>query len=209
MKDFQLKNGIFFKQYRISLLKEIFRKSIHLCSAFVPALLKIAYWPVMLLLFLALLGYSVSELLRINGIEVPVVSKITAVAARKRDENKFVLGPVTLVIGIIFSSLIWQPTFARIGIYALAFGDGLASLVGKFWGRIYIPGTQGKTVAGSLTCFLAVFISSFCVCSNSFVALILATVAMVVEVLPLKDFDNVLIPIFIGGLAQFLIMGTF
>lgn len=209
MKNLQLKNGIFFKQYRISLLKELFRKSIHLCSAFVPFLLKIAYWPVLILLFLALIGYCVSELFRLNGIEVPVVSKITAVAARKRDENKFVLGPVTLVVGIICTALLWQPTFARIGIYALAFGDGLASLFGKFLGRIHIPGTQGKTAAGSLTCFIAVFVSSFCVCSNAFVSLILATAAMIVEVLPMKDFDNIVIPIFIGGLAQFLIMGTF
>ena len=30
------------------LLKEIFRKMIHLCSAAIPFLLKIAYWPVII-----------------------------------------------------------------------------------------------------------------------------------------------------------------
>ena len=194
-----------FKQYRISVFKEVFRKSIHLCSALVPTLLGIAYKPVLVLLLLALIFYSFTEFVRLKGITVPLISKITSIAARKRDENKFVLGPVTLVTGIIIAALLWDSHPARIGIYALAFGDGLASLVGKLIGRIHIPFTKGKTAAGSLACFYAVFISSFIVGQNAFVSLILATVAMFVEVIPMTDFDNIVIPVVIGGLAQFLL----
>ena len=190
--------GIALKQYRIVLFKEIFRKTIHLCSAMVPTLLAIAYWPVIGLLVFALSGYCLSEYVRFKGIEVPVISKITTIAARKRDENKVVFGPITLVIGIISAALLWNLEAARIGIYALSFGDGFASLV-------HIPFTNGKTAAGSLSCFIAVFISSFCVCQNASVALILAVIATVVEVIPLTDFDNIVIPILIGGIAQFLL----
>lgn len=157
------------------------------------------------LLILALLGYSVSEIVRLKGINVPLISKITAIAARKRDENKFVLGPVTLVIGILIAALLWEGEAARIGIYALAFGDGLASLVGKLIGRVHIPGTKGKTAAGSLTCFFAVFVSSFAVGNNAFVSLILGITAMVIEVIPMTDFDNIVIPVAVGGLSQFLL----
>lgn len=205
MSDNDFQKGILIKQYRISIFKEVFRKSIHLCSAFVPTLLALAYKPVIALLFAALIFYSFTEFVRLKGINVPVVSKITSIAARKRDENKFVLGPVTLVAGIISAALLWNPDSARIGIYALAFGDGLASLVGKIFGRIYIPFTKGKTAAGSLACFFAVFISSFCVGGNAVVSFILAFVAMIVEVIPMTDFDNIVIPVVIGGLAQYLL----
>lgn len=178
MNDNDFQKGILIKQYRISIFKEVFRKSIHLCSAFVPTLLTFAYKPVLALLFAALIFYSFTEFVRLKGINVPVVSRITSIAARKRDENKFVLGPVTLVVGIIAAALLWKPAAARIGIYALAFGDGLASLVGKLIGRIHIPFTKGKTAAGSLACFYAVFISSFCVGKNALVSLILAFVAI-------------------------------
>lgn len=205
MKSSELKVGIVLKQYRSVIFKEVFRKSIHLCSAFIPAVLAFSYWPVMTLLFLALSGYCFSEFARLKGFEVPVISTITAVAARKRDENKFVLGPVTLVIGIILSALLWEPQASRIGIYALAFGDGFASLIGKIWGRVHIPYTNGKTVAGSLSCFFAVFCSSFAVCHNASVALLLGVTATFVEVIPMTDFDNIVIPVLIGGLAQYFL----
>lgn len=197
--------GIALKQYRIGIFKEVFRKSIHLCSALVPTLLAFSYWPVMSLLCIVLLGYCTSEFVRLKGIEVPFVSKVTAIAARKRDENKFVLGPVTLVIGIICASLLWKQEAARIGVYALAFGDGFASLIGKLIGRVHIPFTNGKTAAGSLACFFAVFLSSFAVCHNCAIALLLAVIATVVEVVPMTDFDNIVIPILIGGMAQYLL----
>lgn len=196
--------GIIARQRLNSLLKELFRKTIHICSSFVPLFLKLAYWPVIILLFLAVTGYSVCEMLRMKGYSIPLVSKITEVAARKRDENKFVLGPVTLVIGILLAALILPLESARVGIFALAFGDGLASLTGKMIGKITIPGAKGKTVAGSLACFLAVYISTFCCCKNCFVSLIVAVCAMFIEVLPLSDFDNVLIPVSIGTIFYFL-----
>jgi phytol kinase len=193
-------NGILASQKRNNIIKEIFRKSIHLCSALVPLFLKIQYWLTISLLFLTLIIYIISEILRRKGKTIPIISKITETAARKRDENKFVLGPVTLVSGILLASLILPLDCATIGIYALSFGDGLASLIGKLIGRVVIPGTNGKTVAGSLTCFFAVFISAFLFCHNCLISLILGTFAMLIEVLPLKDFDNLVIPIFIGSI---------
>ena len=165
----------------------------------------ISYWLIIFLLFSVLLIYCISEILRLNGTQVPLISRVTEVAARKRDENKFVLGPVTLVLGIITASLLWNPQASRIGIYALAFGDGLSSLFGKLFGKKHIPFTRGKTYIGSFTCFVAVFISSYFVCKNLFFAFIIAFFSMIVEMLPLKDLDNLIIPVFVGALAQFLI----
>lgn len=183
---------------RASVIKEFFRKSIHLCSGFVPLFLYLAFWPTIILLICAVCIYSICEFLRLKGHQVPVISLITETAARKRDEDKFVLGPVTLVFGILIAALYLPPEPAKIGIFALAFGDGCASLVGKLIGRVKIPHMGGKTLEGCLGCFTAVFIATFAVSHNPLVSLYTALVTMCIEVLPLFDFDNILIPICVG-----------
>lgn len=200
--------GIVERQRLNAIFKELFRKSIHICSSFVPLFLKLAYWPVIGLLVLALVAYTVSEILRSKNIEIPLISNITEIAARKRDENHFVLGPVTLVCGILLAALLLPLDCARVGIFALAFGDGLASLMGKLFGKITIPGAHGKTVAGSLTCFFAVFISTFCCCGCTLTSLLIAFCAMCIEVLPLADFDNLIIPPAIGFLFSVMSAST-
>ena len=190
--------GIIARQRLNAIFKELFRKSIHICSSFVPFFLKIAYWPVIGILIFTVILYSISEILRSKDINLPLISRVTEIAARKRDENHFVLGPVTLVCGILLAALFLPLESARVGIFALAFGDGLASLVGKLIGKITIPGAHGKTAAGSLTCFFAVFLSTYCCCQNCLIALCVALCAMFIEILPLSDFDNLIIPPAIG-----------
>ena len=188
-----------------TILKELFRKSIHLCSSIVPWLLASYYWYTVWGLLIIVSLYYFCELARLEGHPVPVVSLITETASRQRDECKFVLGPVTLVLGIVFAALVLPLQCAKIGIFALAFGDGLASLAGKLFGRIKIPHTGGKTLEGSLTCFIAVFLATYFVTGLSIVSLIIALVAMLIEVLPLGDWDNMIIPAATGGLYYLLV----
>lgn len=199
------KIGINVKRRLIDVRKELFRKSIHICTAFVPLALHIARVPVLVALCAALALYVVAEFLRRNGHEIPLISDITAAAARKRDEDHFVLGPVTLVLGVVATALLWDERAATIGILALAFGDGLASLAGKTLGHAIVPFTHGKTAAGSLTCFIAIFCVAWAVSHTTLHALVIATVGMVIELLPLRDFDNLLIPVALGGVVQVLL----
>ncbi len=195
--------GVLWKRRLIVLYKEIFRKSIHLCAAFVPFFLGRFYKATMALLLAAAALYSIAQFLSLRGVRVPLVSDITDMAARERDRGKFVLGPLTLVLGIFLCALLLEPRAAAAGIMALAFGDGLASLAGKFLGNLHIPYTGGKTCAGSLMCLTAIFVSSFCVLGSARTALATALCGMFLEALPLKDFDNLLIPITLGAIAQF------
>lgn len=186
------------------ILKEIFRKSIHLCSAFIPFLLRLAYWPVIIGFMIIVILYYFCELLRLENHPVPLISLITNTAARERDEGKIVLGPITLVFGILFDALVLPLEYAEIGIYALSFGDGLASLIGKLFGKHKIPKMEGKTFEGSFACFFAVFISTFVVTKRLGVSFLVALLAMLIEVLPLADFDNMLIPISISAFYMFI-----
>ena len=169
-------NGIYIKKRMNYLWKELFRKVIHCCTAFVPLFLHFAKIPVITLLSVTGIFYVVAETARHRGKEVPLVSTIT----------------------------LWEENPAAIGIFSLAFGDGLASLAGKFFGKVKIPFSGGKTAAGSLMCFFAIFISTFCVSRNVLMSLVLALEGALIEILPLKDFDNLLIPVIIGGTATAL-----
>ena len=110
----------------------------------------------------------------------------------------------TLVFGILFVAVVLPLDYAKVGIYALSFGDGLASLVGKICGKHKIPKAGGKTFEGSIACFIAVFISTLCVTKRVGISLLVALLAMLIEVLPLADFDNLMIPIAIGSFYMFL-----
>jgi phytol kinase len=155
-------------------------------------------------LSIVICAYMYCEYRRVSGVSIPVISKITSYASRKRDEGRFVLGPLTMALGVLFTLLLFPPEAACVGIFALAFGDGIASLAGKMFGRVRIPGTGGKTVEGSTACFLAVYVSTLAVCRDPLKALAISFVAVIIEVLPIRDYDNLLIPVSIGFLEYLL-----
>lgn len=186
------------------LLVEVFRKTIHLSSALTAVFAERWYT----LTIAGIIGisvlYCISEFLRMRGHELYIIARITRYASRARDKGRFVLGPLTLAGGVLGALLLFPLHTAKIAIFALAFGDGLASLVGKRFGKIRLAFFKEKTVAGSLTCFAAVFLSAFVVSGNLWKSLILGIVGAGIEMLPLKDYDNLLIPIAIGFLALLL-----
>ncbi|MCR5699377.1 MAG: phosphatidate cytidylyltransferase [Treponemataceae bacterium] len=198
--------GVDIRRRTNDILKELFRKSIHLCTAFVPFLLKYLYLPTLIALGIVLVFYIVAESLRYHGINVPLISSITKAAARKRDENKFVLGPVCLAVGVLITAIFFKSDSAAIGIYALALGDGLASLVGKLIGKSVLYKMQGKTAEGSMACFIAIFVSSYLVTNNTAYALMLSFLGTFIELMPLKDYDNVIIPVALAAFHQFILV---
>ncbi|MCX7027862.1 MAG: SEC59/DGK1/VTE5 family protein [Spirochaetes bacterium] len=183
---------------------ELTRKSIHLLIAFVPFIASISRSLIVALLISGCTAYAVFETLRFNGISVPIVSDLTARAARLRDAGKFVQGPITLGVGALLSVLFFGESTAAIAIYVLAFGDGLSSLVGKAFGQLKLPFTKGKSLAGSITCFLVSFLSTFAVSGLALPSLVVAAVSTLVEAAPTKDWDNIVLPLAAGLTATLL-----
>jgi phytol kinase len=184
---------------------ELFRKAIHFLIAAVPFLANINRTLTMFALAAGIVLYTLAEAMRLQGVEVPVISGITRSASRDRDRGRFVLGPVTLGFGAILALSLYPHPASAVGIYALAFGDGLSSLFGKLYGRIEIPFSGGKTFAGSFACFAAVFISSYLVLGNMMMSTILAASATILEAAPLKDLDNIILPAGTGLIASILL----
>lgn len=184
---------------------EVIRKSLHFLIALVPS---IAYFigteMTFALLSLGVLFYAFAEFFRYQGFRIPVISRLTELASRERDQDTFVLGPVTLGLGAMISIMLYPNPAAAVAVYALAFGDGFASLIGKIAGSIRLPFTGGKSLEGSVACFLAVLLPASILLDSVILGFSVALFATVIEAIPSKDFDNILMPTAVGGFVMLL-----
>ncbi len=145
-------------------------------------------------------------------IGIGVIKDEAAVEAMSRsgDPREILKGP--LIYGIMFvvlTILFWVDHPAGIiALMALCGGDGLADVVGRRVKSSPIPWSRSKTIAGTIAMFVGSFVLTvfifFVFSQRVFVfnwetALIrigiLSLVAAFVETIPLKDFDNLSVPI--------------
>ncbi len=181
---------------------EFIRKSIHVLIALVPSMAQISLNLTYFLLLSGMVAFSFAEFIRLQGGKVVVISKLTLLASRRRDDGRFVLGPVTLAIGALLALSLYPAPAAAIAVYALAFGDSLSSIIGKMFGRIKLPFTDGKTLAGSVACFSMVFAVAWLYTFDLSASVIIGSAAAVLEAIPAKDLDNIIIPLGTGAVAS-------
>ena len=184
---------------------ELIRKAIHFLIALVPTLASLNLGFTMALLGAGIMVYSWAEMMRLAGKKVFLITQLTNGAARVRDKDRFVLGPVTLGLGAMMALLLYPEPAAAIGIYALAFGDGLASLAGKLMPLGKIPGLAGKTVSGSFACFSAVYFVTFIITGSIVQAFFIGLTGTLLEAIPSRDLDNIIIPVGTGLAATFML----
>jgi dolichol kinase len=185
-----------------ALKTELVRKSIHFLIALSPLMASVNRPFTVVFLMAGTLFYAAMECFRLRGTRIPVISTLTHMASRSRDQGRFVLGPVTLGLGALLSLLLYPSPAASLAIYALAFGDGFAGLIGRFLGRHRPAFLRGKSIEGSLACFTAVFLVSYQVVLNYRVAFVAALTATLAEALPLEDYDNIALPLSVGFVVQ-------
>ena len=177
---------------------ELARKSMHMLIAAVPSLAAINFSNTALLLMGGILFYTWAESMRFLGFSLPVISPVTAAVLRKREQGRFALGPVTLGLGSLLSLLIFPSDVAAAAIYALAFGDSAAGVAGRFLGRFRPAFLAGKSLEGSLACFSVASLAGFMVFHEWKIAIAVGFGSMLADALPIKDFDNLLLPLTAG-----------
>ncbi|MCL2558232.1 MAG: phosphatidate cytidylyltransferase [Treponema sp.] len=175
---------------------EAARKALHFLIALSPLIALASLQAAAALLLYGALGYSAMEIARLSGARVPAVSALTALVSRRA--GRFEAGPLTLAAGALLSLLLFSPAVATAAIFALAFGDGCAGLVGRLYGSVRPAFLYGKSVEGSLSCLVATGLSVYLFSQNAPAALVAAIVATLVEALPLKDWDNLALPLAVG-----------
>jgi len=153
-----------------------------------------------------ILFYTWAESQRLSGKPVMLVSRITRRASRSIDAAGFELGPITLAFGALIALMLYPAPASTLAIYALAFGDGFSSLIGKMMSSAVLPFTGGKTVAGSLACLTVVTAVSFGILGEFPLALLIGITATFIELFPLKDLDNIILPFGVGLLAHYILV---
>lgn len=185
---------------------ELVRKTIHMAVALVPLAAEIHFQLTVAALVGGVLFYTWAEAQRLSGRSVILISGITRRASRMRDAEGFVLGPVTLGLGALLALMLYPVPASTLAIYALAFGDGFSSLVGKVLDSAEIPHTGGKTYAGSFACLIVVTAVSSGILGILPLAILLGITATVIELFPLRDLDNIILPFGVGLLAHYLLI---
>ena len=183
--------------------QEFRRKGVHACSLFVPLLAGVSYQLTLELLVAVTIVYIDSEWARINGTRFPVLSFVTGLCVRSSERRRFAIAPITLVLGVALSLVFFPPLIASVTIAILACADSMATIVGKFYGKIRIPYNHNKSLEGCVAFFITAFI-----CALIYVplktALIVSLVSCIIESLPVKH-DNITIPLGTGLFLGLLI----
>ena len=181
---------------------ELARKALHILIAFVPALAAVSLSHTALLLMVGLLLYCSAESVRYLGFSPPVISSITRYVLRKREEGHFALGPVTLGLGALLSLLLFPPKAAALAVYVMAFADCSAGLIGQFLVRHRPAFMLGKSVEGTLAGFAAAALLGFLLFQDLKITLAAGVISVLVDLLPLGDFDNLFLPLAVGLVAM-------
>jgi dolichol kinase len=148
--------------------------------------------------------YAVSEVARVQGISIPVLSSITWSAANKTELYEFATAPIHFAVGIALSLLIFPEPICYVAITVLTLGDGGAHIFGMKFGKNRLPFNKGKNLEGSVAGFVFGFLGAL-IFVDPAMALVAAAVGMLVEAIPSPINDNLTMPL-VSGLVLFLLM---
>ncbi len=121
--------------------------------------------------------------------------------------------PISLLILVIFTfGVINKPEIGAIGILVLGYGDGLAAVIGKAYGKRKL--VNNKSLEGSLTMLLASLIvvililslTGYGIVTALLVAVIISIASTLIELYTPKGLDNLSVPLFSSLLAYILLL---
>ena len=193
----------FKREISFSWRQEFRRKGVHASSLFVPLLAGVYYLLTLKIIIVTTILYTASEWARLNGIRFPVLSFITGLCVRSSERRRFAFAPITLALGVLLSLMLFSALIAYVTIAILACADSMATIIGKFYGKLKIPYNRKKSVEGSVAFFITALI-----CALFFLplktALITSLVSCIIETIPFK-FDNISIPLGTGLILWLII----
>jgi phosphoserine phosphatase/dolichol kinase len=182
------------------------RENLHASGIFMPVIAGLIGVPVVatIIIFIAIV-YTISELYRLEGRTIPLVSAITRHAASQSELYGFAAAPLYFATGIVATLLLYPKMAAGGAIAMFCLGDSAASIFGGLISHSHsLPFNKGKTWEGSLAGFFFAFLGGMFFVPPVW-ALAGAAVAMGVEALPLPINDNLLIPVVTGATLTLLV----
>jgi len=186
--------------------RDLLRENIHIAGFFVALLtmyLALNHYWVAFVILVVTLAYIISELSRMLGVNIPIVSTITWNATLKPEVYEFVTAPIFFAFGIMLALLLFPAPINYASIAVFTLGDGFATIFGKTIGKHVFPYNKGKKAEGTIFGFLFALLGAL-VFVNPLRAILGAATAMIIETLPTPINDNLTIPL-AAGLAMLLL----
>jgi phosphoserine phosphatase len=183
---------------------DLVREDIHAAGFFMPVIASLIGVPLVgVLIFAIAVMYTVSEIWRLEGKTLPLISAITGHAASQSELHGFAAAPLYFAGGILFTLVVFPHPASYAAIAMFCLGDSTASLFGGLV-SMGLPFNKGKTWEGSLAGVFFAFLAGLFFVAPLW-AFIGAVIAMTIEVLPLPVNDNVLIPVITGAALTLLV----
>lgn len=179
---------------------EFARKSVHLLSLLVPCAAWYSLKGTLLGIMTFAVLYGISEYRKIKNKSFLLQSLISKM--QREDEKKyFAKAPLFLAVGVSSALIFYSPLAAWVAIYQAGFCDTMASIFGRKCGKTRIPFSPQKSLLGSALFFLTALPVLFLVLPYS-KAVVVALVGTFLEMLPFKDWDNLIVPLVTGFLVE-------
>jgi len=183
------------------LRRELQRKAVHATSV----LIVICYYvlskeSILFMMTLFLILFLEVEFIRIDlRLKLPFFHKLY----REKEEDQL-SGNVFFLIGAIIAISVFSREIAVAAILMTTVGDASAAIVGRRFGRTWIPKLKDRAVEGCMAEFSVDLLIGFLFLRSWPVILVMAGTATIVETVVRKIDDNLLIPLFAGFNAQIL-----
>lgn len=184
---------------------EVTRKFVHIALG--------GWWIIAMIFFTSPVWAAVlpAVFIVVNGL-AHRAQKLTFMAREKDNTLGTVYYAVSLTLLALFSFWIGKPYVGALGVFCMAFGDGLAAVIGQRFGSKAAVGMKGKSLVGSATMFAASFVSCVAVLLIAgqpyalLIALLLALVATALELLSIVGLDNLTVPLGVSALYVVLFL---
>ncbi len=190
---------------RLSIGKEIQRKSIHLITTLIPlAYIYIIPKKEHIFLFCVFMatGFLSADLLRMYWKKAEkYFFKIFSSLLREREFKNQLTGATYLFIGLTLSVVLFRKEIAIPVMLFLTIADPIAAIAGKL---IPVKEIFRKSLGGFLGFLICAIIIVTMAFGFTYFGLIVATITALVEIIPLKINDNLTIPVISGYLLILL-----
>lgn len=184
---------------------ELIRKSVHTAGLLAIPMLYYSQRLVVGIIVFFLMLYPFIEVGLAKGFNVPLLSQLTHYSKRPHEHNVgFAWAAYFIAMGYLFSVALFPRNIACVAILHTSAGDTAAALAGQQWGRVKLFYNPSKSWVGAGAYLAVTFLGGLFFLSPG-TSLLLAVLGSVVESLPLKNMDNLLIPVTISLGANFLV----
>lgn len=191
--------------------KEIYRKLFHIVSILlllIPLNIFGKYSITILMILMLVIFYPISRYKIKNKLTEPFWILLEFIERKENLETLPAKQAFSLALGLIIVSLLFDKNITTISIICLAIYDGVATIVGRFFGKVEI--INKRTLEGTTAGFIANVFILFLFVKDIWISILITIATVLIEISSSKDDiltdDNFTIPVGVAFFSWFLFL---